>query len=169
MDPEAYEETVLAARDRYLRENDLSTAEYTAARFRIRVGSWTLRLPNPPQRQAIVARHDLHHVATGLRTDWQGEMEISAWEIGAGLGGLWIAWLICVPFFLAGLIVSPRRVIRAYRAGRHCRSLFVDRTPYEALLVLTVRKLRSQVGLPPEGLHPAAFYVGPAVKPRRSV
>jgi hypothetical protein len=27
-------------------------------------------------------------VATGFATDWCGEMEISAWEIGAGLGEL---------------------------------------------------------------------------------
>jgi len=148
-------ELVVDARDRYLLESRLSTAEYAAPHFSVRVAGWTLRLPNPPQRQLTVPRHDLHHVATGFRTDWRGEMEISAWEVGAGLGGLWVAWLICVPFFLAGLMTSPRRTVRAYRAGRHCRSLFVDTLPSEELLSLTVGELRRRIGLPPEGLRSA--------------
>lgn len=155
MTPGHGKESVLAARDRYLRESGLSTTEYTATRFSVRIGSWRLHLPNPVQRQASVAQHDLHHVATGFRTDWQGEMEISAWEVGAGLGGLWVAWLLCVPFFLGGLIAVPQRTIRAYRVGRHCRSLFADPTPYETLLSLTVGELRKHIGLPPEGLDPA--------------
>ena len=48
----------------------------------------------------------------------------SAWEGGAGLGGLWVAWAICVPFFALGLLLQPRRVLRAYRRGRRSRSLF---------------------------------------------
>lgn len=150
------DETVLAARDRYLLESGLDMAEYTAPRFAVPIGSWMLRLPNPAQRQQAVARHDLHHVATGLGTDWRGEMEIGAWEVGAGLGGLWVAWLICVPFLVAGLMVVPRRTLRAYRAGRRCRSLFADDEPYEALVALTVAELRRRIGLPPEGLHPPA-------------
>jgi hypothetical protein len=152
MKPES-DQTVLDARDRYLLESGLSTAEYTASRFSVRIGSWTLRLPNPPQRQVNVARHDLHHVATGFRTDWRAEMEISAWEVGAGLGGLWVAWLICVPFFLAGLLIAPRRTLRGYHVGRRCRSLFVDTMPYEELLLLRVGELRERIGLPPGGLR----------------
>jgi hypothetical protein len=153
MHPEASDQTVLDARDHYLLESGLTTAEYTAPRFSVRIGSWTLQLPNPPQRQEKVALHDLHHVATGFRTDWRGEMEISAWEVGAGLGGLWVAWLICVPFFLAGLMIDPRRTLRAHHAGRDCRSLFVDTAPYEELLSMTVGELRERIGLPPGGLR----------------
>jgi hypothetical protein len=64
--------------------------------------------------------------------------------------------LICVPFFLTGLIAMPQRAIRAYRAGRRCRSLFVDATPYEDLVALTVGELRKHIGLPPAGLERAA-------------
>jgi hypothetical protein len=150
MHPQPDDETVLAARDRYLRESGFDAAEYTAPRFSVRVGPWVLRLPNPPERQVNVPRHDLHHVATGFRTDWRGEMAISAWEVGAGLGGLWVAWLICVPFFVAALALSPRRAIRAYREGRRCRSLFVDRLRYDELLALSVGALRRRIRLPVE-------------------
>lgn len=152
MRPEALEERVVDARDRYLRENGLGASEYTAPRFTVRVGGRILSLPNPMQRRRAVPRHDLHHVATGLGTDWGGEVEISAWETGAGLGGLWVAWLICVPLFLAGLLTSPRRTALAYRAGLRCRSLFVDALPYDEILSLTVGELRRRIGLPPEGL-----------------
>lgn len=151
----APDETLREARDRYLLESGFSAAEYTAPRFSVRIGPWKLWLPNPPQRQANVARHDLHHVATGFRTDWRGEMEISAWEVGAGLGGVWVAWLICPPFALAGLLAAPRRTLRAYRAGRRCRSLFADPVPYQELLSLSVRQLRQRLGLPPHGLRGA--------------
>lgn len=108
---------------------------------------WTLRLPNPPQRQRNVSRHDLHHVATGYGTDAIGEIEISAWEVGAGLGTLWIAWAISFPAFLWGLARYPSRTLRAYRKGRSCRSLFVDRVEYDALLELTIAELRARLGV----------------------
>lgn len=89
------DEPVIDARDRYLLENGLSTAEYTAPHFAVQVAGWTLRLPNPP------------------------------------------------------------RTLRAYRAGRRCRSLFVDTLSSEELLSLTVGELRRRIGLPPEGLRSA--------------
>ena len=143
-----------AARSRYLAVNGLRAEDYDLPRFDVRVGRFTIRLPNPRARRAAVALHDLHHVATGYSTDWTGEIQVSAWEIGAGLGGLWVAWLICVPLFVTGLVLRPRLTWSAYRAGRPCRSLFAQRTRFDQLLSLRVSELRDRIGLPPDGLTP---------------
>jgi hypothetical protein len=145
---------VLAARSRYLAENGLRAEDYELTRFAVRMGGVTIRLPNPRSRRAAVALHDLHHVATGLPTDWISEIRISAWEIGAGLGGLWVARILCVPLFAAGLVVRPRSTWNAYRTGRSCRSLFARPANVDELLALRVGELRDRIGLPPQGLTP---------------
>ncbi len=144
--------TVRGERDGYLRENQLTMDGYTAAWVKLPVGWWVLPVPNPAQRRRALPRHDLHHVATGYPTDWIGEIQISSWEVGAGLGGLWIAWAICVPFFLVGLVRCPSRTLAAFREGRRCRSLFVDDAPYNELLAMKVGELRQRIGLPQRGL-----------------
>ena len=138
--------TVRKGRDAYLEENGFTLEEYTANSFTVPFYRWTLRLPNPQQRQLDVSRHDLHHVVTGYGTDAIGEIEISAWEVGAGLDVLWIAWAISFPAFLWGIVRYPTRTMRAFRKGRSCRSLFVDRTEYDTLLGLTVGELRARLG-----------------------
>ncbi len=143
--------TVREGRDHYLSENGFSIQQYSNRRFSAPFHRWTLKLPNPRQRQINVCRHDLHHVVTGYGTDGIGEFEISAWEVGAGLGKLWIAWAICVPAFLWGLIRSPRRALAAYRIGKRCRSLFVQPVVYEELLRMTVGDLRRYVRVPEDG------------------
>jgi hypothetical protein len=152
IDPIRPDEPVSAALSRYLAENGLRAADYELTHFDLRVRGVAIRLPNPRSRRAAVAFHDLHHVATGLSTDWISEILISAWEIGAGLGGLWVARLICVPFFAAGLVVRPRSTWSAYRTGRSCRSLFARPACIDELLALRVGDLRDRIGLPPQGL-----------------
>jgi ubiquinone biosynthesis protein Coq4 len=104
-------------------------------------------LYNPKQRRWAIARHDLHHVATGFGTDLVGEMEISGWEVGAGLGRLWVAWAICWPVFLVGLVRSRTRTLAAYRLGRRCRSLFARPDAYDEWLQWSVGDLRRELGI----------------------
>ncbi len=144
--------TVREGRDHYLSENGFSVEQYGERWFSLPFHRWTLKLPNPRQRQLNVCRHDLHHVVTGYGTNGIGEIEISAWEVGAGLGKLWIAWVICVPAFLWGLIRFPRRTLAAYRIGRRCRSLWVGPVAYEEILRMTVGELRCHIGLPEGGI-----------------
>ena len=146
------EERVAEARERYLARNGLREEDYALSHFAVRVGRFTMRLPNPRARREVVAFHDLHHVATGFPTSWIGEIQVSAWEFGAGLGGHWVAWAICVPFFLAGLVLRPRLTWCAYRAGRAGRSLFASPAPLGALLALRVGELRERLGVPAQGL-----------------
>ena len=155
------DERVAEARKRYLASNGLREEDYELPHFGVRVGRFMVRLPNPRARREAVAFHDLHHVATGFPTSWIGEIQVSAWELGAGLGGLWVAWSICVPFFVAGLVLRPRLTWRAYRAGGGSRSLFASPAPLGALLALRVGELRERMGLPTEGLG-----AGSAATPR---
>jgi len=147
---------VIDARDRYLRENGFSVDEYARSSFQLGSGRFRVTLPNPPQRRATVGLHDLHRVATGLGSGVVDETLVSAWEVGAGLGGLWVAWVICVPAFVGGLVIAPRRAWGAFRRGRRCRSLFADRPPYPELLDLSGADLRRRLGLPVEGLSSRA-------------
>ena len=49
-----------------------------------KLGPIPFPFPNSPARVKAVRYHYLHHVITGYRTDFVGELEISGWEIGAG-------------------------------------------------------------------------------------
>ena len=71
---------------------------------------------------------------------------------------------IVVSGALAGLLLHPRRTLRAWRAGRAARPLWTtlgkDAEAYEALLALDVRELRAKLGVSeggvadvPRGLH----------------
>lgn len=145
------DDSVRQARDRYLDENGLTTESYTKRWVRLPLGPLRLKVYNPRQRRWAIGRHDLHHVATGYGTDPEGELKISAWEVGAGLGRLWVAWAICWPGFLLGLIKCRSQTLAAYRLGRQCRSLFARPDAYEDWLGWSVGKLRSEIGLPLEG------------------
>jgi hypothetical protein len=145
---------VRAARDVYLRDNGFSLEMYGKPTFELptAVSGWTITLPNPPARRRAVALHDLHHVLTGYGTDWAGELEISAWEVRAGLGGRWVAWLICMPMMLLGFVQRPRRTLAAFRAARGARSLFVGDESPDDWLDLSVAEARDRLGLPASGV-----------------
>jgi hypothetical protein len=146
------EMTVRQAREIYFRENGFSLAMYTEPSFDVPIGPISVRLPNPPARQRTVGAHDLHHVLTGYGTDWFGEIEVSAWEVRAGLARNPVAWMICIPFNLLGLIVCPRRLFRARRAGKGARSLLGADVDRNALLDLTLADARQRHGIPREGV-----------------
>ena len=153
------EMSVRAARDVYLRENGFSLEMYNQTTFELPtvVPGWTIVLPNPPARRRVIALHDLHHVLTGFGTDWTGELEVSAWEVRAGLGRSWVAWLICIPMMLLGFMQRPRRTLAAFRAARGARSLLVGNENADAWLDLSVAEARGRLGLPAFGAasHPA--------------
>lgn len=139
-------ETVRQARERYFRDNGLSEAGYDAAWVKLTMGRFPLYLPNPPARRRAVALHDLHHVATGYATSWTGEAEISAWELAAGTGPHWIALLLDVGAASLGLVIAPRRTLRAFRRGRRSRSLYRE-TFSDDLLDMSVDDLRARLRL----------------------
>jgi hypothetical protein len=112
---------VRAAIDDFLARHGFSRDEYSQRWYWIRIFGRKMWLPNPRSRRIMVPLHDLHHVATGYGADMKSEAEIGAWELAAGCTTPTL-WIINTMAALLGLIVSPRRTLRAFRAGRTART-----------------------------------------------
>ena len=132
------------ARDIYFAENGLSLAGYSCRWVKLKVGPIPIFFPNSRARIRAVKLHDLHHVATGYRTGWRGEAEIGAWELAAGCGRHYPAWILNAIAACVGLVISPRRTLRAWRRGRKSRSLYGGEFD-DAFLELTVEELRTRL------------------------
>lgn len=111
----------------------------------VKVGPIPLIIPNVQGRVDALQYHDLHHVLTGYRTDIFGEFEIACYELSAGCGRLWFAWLINLAG-VAGALLLPRRAVRAWARGRVSGGLYRGRVD-EALLGRTVGEVRAQLRL----------------------
>lgn len=159
------ERSVRAARDQYLADNGFSTAGYTAPTFALLLLGRQIRLPNPPARQAAIARHDLHHVLLGYGTDYPGEAEISAWELRCGCTTPFLYFINLLALSI-GLLVAPRRVWRAWRSARGGCTLYRADIDYAAALDMRVLDLRRRLGIPDEGLVGAREHV--AREPERA-
>lgn len=146
---------VRTAVDDFLSQHGFSRDEYAARWYWVQILGWKLWLPNPPSRRVMVPLHDLHHVATGYRVDLRGEAEIGAWELGAGSTTATL-WFINMTAATIGLFVAPKRTIRALRAGRTARTLYVLRPEYSELLDITVGELRRLLLVNPHGCIRAA-------------
>jgi hypothetical protein len=151
----AGEVSVLEGRDAYLAANGFSTGAYTAPTFTVQIFGKALTFANRPSRQRVIPLHDLHHVATGYGTDLVGEAEIGAWELVAGCNTPFLVAINATAAVL-GMLLAPRRVVRAARAARGQRTLYVKGTPYEELLSLSVTELRERLGVPAGGVASAA-------------
>lgn len=149
------ESTCREARDAYLRENGWTLAAYDAKWTEASVLGIKFSVPNTPRHRWAIRLHDLHHVATGYGTDLVGEGEISAWELSRGLGHLdaYVSAIV-IGGALSGFLLSPRRIVRAFRQGR-ARNLFAEsdrEQDYDELLALSVAQLRERLDVPPAGL-----------------
>ena len=112
------------ALDRLRRDHGLEARD--ASHWRFDIGPLRFRLPNFAWRRAAIDAHDLHHVITGYPLTLTGEIQLAAWEWGAGRYPDWRATLFCAPLIVAGMIALPRRTVRAYRRGRQSESLYFD-------------------------------------------
>jgi hypothetical protein len=122
------EPTILEALAAFRDANGLCHDERRARLWAIRLGRFTMMMPNFRWRRRAIDAHDLHHLLTGYSCTVKGELEIAAWEFGAGRFPHWGATLFCGPLVLAGLAGMPRRTIAAFRHGRRCRSLYREGT-----------------------------------------
>jgi hypothetical protein len=124
-----------------------------ASWFRVHVGPLSIPLPNPPARRRAVFLHDVNHILTGYDTTFSsGEMIIAGFEVGAGCGPFWIAWVINLGMFAFGLVVTPGAMFRAFVRGRRSSSIYRhrgDRRTLSGQTVGTVRRmLRIDAGPP---------------------
>jgi hypothetical protein len=139
------------ALDQYFRRNGFTAETYTAPTFTIKLLGIPFTFPSTAKRKQVMPLHDFHHILTGYGTDWIGEAEIGAWELRAGCDTLVAYWLNGSGVIL-GLMISPRRVWRAFRAARGQHTLYREKIPYSALLEMNVEDLRRKLEIPPEGL-----------------
>jgi hypothetical protein len=94
-------------------------------------------IPNTRARKRAVRIHDLNHLVSGYSTDRIGELEISAWELASGGCRDYVAaWVLDLPGLLGGLMVAPRRTLRAFWAGTRQQNLYPFE--YEELLSLSM-------------------------------
>jgi len=108
--------------DTLRREQGLERTD--SSHWRFHIGPFVFRLRNFAWRQAAIDAHDRHHLMTGYPLTLVGEIQLAAWEWGAGRYPDWRATAFCAPLILAGGLAMPRRTWRAYRAGRIRESLY---------------------------------------------
>lgn len=138
--------TLRAARDLYFAANGFGAdGGYSSPWVDFKLGPIPMPFPNSAGRVRAVRFHDLHHILTGYATDTMGELEIAAWELGAGCKDFLAAWQLNLGGLAAGMVASPRRMLRAFRRGRRSESLYGR--DLEALLERTVGEMREECGV----------------------
>lgn len=142
--------TLREARDLYLELNGFSMDEYSKPTFALPILGIMFNFPNPPARQRVIARHDIHHLLTGYGTDHAGEAEIGAWELRAGCNTFFLYFINLVAVG-GGLFVAPLRTWRSFWRAKGQRSLYLDGRDMSALLDLSIAEVRKQLGIPAGG------------------
>ncbi|MDP4263587.1 MAG: hypothetical protein Q8941_13755 [Bacteroidota bacterium] len=85
-----------------------------------------LYFPNFDARRKAVFKHDVHHIATGYTSTFEGETEIGAWEIASGCRHYWVAFALDLHAMMIGILFNPVGVYRAFIKGRRTRNLYRD-------------------------------------------
>lgn len=111
----------------------------------LRIGPVPFCIPNLAVRRKALLPHDCNHLLSGYGHDLIGESQISAWELGGGLGGEVAAWFLAWPAVLPGTVLAPRRTFAAFVRGRRTGNLFG--TDLDALLDEPIAALRASMGL----------------------
>jgi hypothetical protein len=138
--------TLREARDLYFRNNGFGEdGGYGDKWVDFKLGPVPFPFPNTAARIKAVKVHDLHHIVTGYRTNFVGELEISAWEIGGGCEDMVAAWVLNLGGMAFGFFIAPSRTLRAYVRGRRGHTLY--RYAYgDELLAKSVAEIRSETG-----------------------
>ena len=138
--------TMGAARQRYFDDNGFDGA-YSERWVKLKAGPVPIYFPNAEGRKRAVRYHDLHHIAAGYQTDWTGEAEIGAYEIGGGCGPFVWAWMLNLQAMAVGLVLAPRALFRAFVRGRHSGTLYHQGEFHDGLLQRSVGDIRRDLGL----------------------
>jgi len=151
----ADEQLLGEARAHYFEANRFGHDGGYAARWvKVKAGPLAFWFPNSDARRRAVRYHDLHHVLTDYDTDWIGEAEIGAWEVGSSCADHWAAWYLNLVVMFVGLFVAPRRTFRAFVRGRRTANLY--REPWENIhLEDRVGAWRERLGLQAGAIEPA--------------
>jgi hypothetical protein len=118
--------TMAAALEEHLRASGLPPDAGDSDSFAVvKLGPLPYPIPNTRARKRAVRVHDLNHLVSGYRTDREGELEISAWELASGgCGGYSAAWVLDLAGLLGGLCLCPVRTVHAFWRGRRQHNLY---------------------------------------------
>ena len=112
----------------------------------VKVLGITFKIPNTPARKRAVKYHDLHHVVTGYQTDLAGEAEIGAWELASGCLRMPAAFVLNLFALAMGLVIAPRRMVRAWARGKATKNLYAE-PAVDPLLGKSVAGVKTELGL----------------------
>lgn len=125
------------------------------------LGPFAYRVPNLAARAAALRVHDLHHLVTGYPTDWKGEAQISAWELGSGWGRYPYAWIIAIFGLLTGVLAMPGATLRAFARGRRSRGNLYGFGSIDEWLDRPLSELEAALGVP---RHPGRAHAADLVR-----
>lgn len=129
----------------------------------VRVGPVPVCFPNIKARRKATRIHDFNHLLAGYGHDAVGEAEISAWELGGGCKGYWVAWVLDWGAIVLGIFATPGRLLRAFARGRRTGNLYGKNV--DVLLHEPVDQVRRDLGLDreyPIRASDVALFVGVA-------
>jgi hypothetical protein len=139
--------TLGAARADYYKVNNFGDdGGDSLDRVPLKVLGITFKIPNTAARKHAVKFHDLHHVVTGYQTDLAGEAEIGAWELATGCLRMPAAFVLNLFALAIGIVIAPRRMVRAWARGKATRNLYAE-PAIDRLLGRTVEAVRTDLGL----------------------
>jgi hypothetical protein len=130
----------------YFSQYHFKDGGYNLKFFKIKLGKIFIPVPNIPARVRAVKIHDIHHLLTGYKANYQGEAEIGGWEIASGCGKYYVAWILNFGSFLIGMLFYPRQLLHAFLRGRKCKTNLYRETDYnETLLNKTIGELKNEI------------------------
>jgi hypothetical protein len=139
--------TLGAARTAYYQQNGFGDDGGDSLNWvPLKLWKLTIKIPNTEGRRRAVRIHDLHHVLTGYETNWTGETEIGAWELASGCLRWPAATVLNLGALAIGLVIAPRRALRAWARGRHTGNLYQE-DGVEHLLARSVEDTRRELAL----------------------
>jgi hypothetical protein len=103
--------------------------------------------PNTEARKKALVYHDVHHLATGYQSTWQGEAEVGAWEISTGCGPYNAALFLDSGAMAVGLIFYPVKTFRAFIRGQRTRNLYLNTYTREQLMPMRIAEVQQLLGL----------------------
>lgn len=104
-----------------------------------------LPFPNTASRKRALIYHDIHHIVTGYKSDWQGEAEIGAWEVSTGCKDHTAAWVLDIGSLLMGVCFFPRKTFRAFIRGRRTLNLYGNTYTKEDLLPMKIEEVQKML------------------------
>lgn len=139
--------TVGEARSQFLAANELpADGGYSARWWDCKLAGLKLYFYNFDWRKKAISHHDLHHILTGYKCNFTGEVQMAAWEFAAGRFPHICATMFCLPLVFIGAVFLPRRTFAAFLRGRNSTSLYGTRMQ-DGIIDMSVEALRD-VSLP---------------------